>query len=115
MNNLQPLEWKTDVATIINSSASIGGGTQVTYAFNVTSTPGWTDLDDDDLILVLRRGPTSVSSWDGNDAFSVILAGAVKDANTILFGVACTRDLSQGGWTPTSNHLVTVRVLRKLS
>jgi len=110
-----PLEWKTDVATIVNSLSPIGGGQQVTYSYNVTSTPGWIDLDNDDLIQVIRRGPATVSSWDGNDAFSVLLAGSVVDANTILFGAACTRDASQGSWTPTPNHLVTVRVLRKVS
>lgn len=101
------LAWKTNLLTLMGSTLSVGSGRSVTI--DVSTTPGWTNLDVDDMVTIIRRGNSA--RWQTSSNGFLRMYATVISASSIQVS-ACSYNIS---WQPAATDTVTVYVKRKLS
>jgi len=102
------LDWKTDIPTIMGGGSTVAAWNHLQNLYNTSTTPGWTDLNINDIVEVFRRDG---SDWDNTDDGMQILTGVVQANNVIRFSIG---NGANATWVYNSNHKVTVRVKRAL-
>lgn len=106
------LQWNATTLLMMGGSTTvITNGQSKHVDVNVSVTPGWTNLDNSDIILVSRRGPADLNNWGGTWEAGLTVSGVVVNASTIRFGIG---NPMPTGYTPNINDLVSVRVIRKV-